>query len=743
MILLIMVCASSLATSKHHDFLSDTPLVNLTHIVYNAILYCGPTFVCDKTYLAQFGIPENNGNNFSICGSCFCDDYCFADEDVSPCCPDMYFKYGFTECTDFTVKAGFLEPKLHAVIGLCPPDADASVVKNCTRDRSEEELLQTPPIYSYATKRTYKNRYCALCNNITDFYEWKLEFACPEKTDFNHLSSYEEISLLTKQKNCSIIFSTYHEPDECKPSTQETISSCNVSGTWRHYDRQIEMACLSAYHTSILFRNIFCAICNPPTFDLITSRLNTPCSNVNYNLSCLKLSGIEASFPYKNHFCLMCDHNVSTINLEEISMNERTSETYEEARLGNPSETYEARLDNPFVTKLSFTFNSNHLKNYIKQVMKYDNASSNGLQNSIIPLNVTNLVRASFALSGTGSCDSELLPLSTKHLQQACSCKLGCISSCCDDFAMIQPWICITEHHPSQKSYLGIGGCLKNSEMYARLCIDRNSSDFYKMIPVAATSENRETYANIFCYLCNQKHVNDQVIETVMLNVTVWGLVIQCKGYINYRYFSRLQDFINVADLNNCFMQFDASDKAVLCNPPNSRVKHVISKCETNVTLTLEDNEDVKNACEQTEDYRFPKVLYNDTVYKNKFCIMCNNVKPTAQNETCEVINNLTASLNKTCLEFPRIAVCSNFRNRFCEMCYDEWPHQCVSLYDESEGEVTNPVDPSPSPNPITDVFRFAFSILSYDHEQTDSTIERQDCLSSQVYDDYLVSFSF
>ena len=726
-LLLILLCESFFG-SETEILSSNITHFNISHIIWNTLLYCGPTFVCDKSYLTQFGVPSYTGD--SACGICSCHEICMEKSDP-PCCPDIYFKYGYMECKGVSVVTGMYKPVFYSFITSCPPESDINLVINCTRDPLDDQLLfDNPPVTGSTSNRSYKNKHCALCNNITNFQEWSFEFQCPKTTDFNYLSSYAEISQLAKQKNCSISFYTTSSlAQKCLNFDENKINACNVSGTWRHYDEEIKMACHSSYEMS----NIFCAMCNPPKFDPSLTKFITNCSNDIDSSTCSQLPQTEASFPYKNHFCLTCNPNTLSIPFQDVYMIRKM-------------EIYQAKL-HPFVTMLRFSFKTDALKYHINQLMRYSNDSSNLHKNLTPAINVKNLIRQSFALFGTGSCDPELLPKYTKQMQHVCSCELGCTSSCCDDFALVQPWTSVNVSYPANMrpispiSYLAIGGCMKENNIISHLCSNPNSSDFYQSIPLTKRSGNKETYANVFCYLCNQHQMRDLVIERVNTDLIVWGFVIQCKGYINYRYFSTLQDFINFAEQNDCFIQLIPSYNAVLSTNEDAGSKDVISKCDKSVHLTLAADKDVRYACEQIEDYRFPKVLYNETVYKNKFCVMCNIVNTTAQNETCDVTNNVTFLLNKTCLEFPRTAVCSNYRNRFCEICHKGESRPCVFLYEENDSGITTP--PLPTISPITGPpgFRSMFSILAYDKVQ----LLRNDasCLPTQIYDDFFVSLFY
>lgn len=314
---------------------------------------------------------------------------------------------------------------------------------------------------------------------------------------------------------------------------------------------------------------------------------------------------------------------------------------------------------------------------------------------------------------------------------------------CCVDFALLQPWTCIKNHYPSQNlpssddGYLTIEGCLEKHDNVEHLCINRNNSDFYQMLPVTSYFENGETYANIFCYLCNQNEVGDKLIERIITDTRLWGLITECKGYINHKYFSMLQDYMNFAELHHCFIQFKPVANAVSCKTKSSSSDNnsIVSECNS---LSPSD-EDLKYACEKLDEYRFPKIELNGTIYKNKFCIACNSIK-TQVSDSCQVSSNLTVLLNKACQEFPKIAVCSNYRNIFCEMCDTGTPSLCLSIDEEDEGQTPPPIGTPPPPIRVS-AFRSMFSILDYDKELLISS-NTLSCTPEQVYDAYYVSFA-
>lgn len=219
-------------TKETEDYTSDNKSFNLTHIVIETVLYCGPSFVCDKSYLAHFNISFDAETNFSACGKCHCDEFeaCDLYRQDTPCCPDLFFKHGYMQCKDLTLVKGIDQPNIYSVIDTCYVDANISLSRNCSSVRSTEDHIRTPPVTSDISRRTYKNMYCALCNNVTEFQEWNFEINCLKAIDFNYLSSYTEIIQLAKDSNCSIPFSTTSlSVQKCPILKENIITSCNVT----------------------------------------------------------------------------------------------------------------------------------------------------------------------------------------------------------------------------------------------------------------------------------------------------------------------------------------------------------------------------------------------------------------------------------------------------------------------------------------------------------------------------------
>jgi hypothetical protein len=420
----------------------------------------------------------------------------------------------------------------------------------------------------------------------------------------------------------------------------------------------------------------------------------------------------------------------------------KVSEPINDIYLNQAKESYKSNNYRPVTIKIKFSFNVDRLKQHIDQLMRTFNASDRPLPVPALPVNISNLVRKGFALSGTGVCTPNLLPNYTAPIQRKCSCEIGCIYDCCDDFAIMQPWACVNEFYPkmdptaySTTDYLTIGGCMEQHKEINDWCNNRNSSDFYQMFPVNDRFGDGPTYANIFCYLCNKKTIDYQSFNNIIAETAVWAFVAECKGYINYRHFNSMQNFINFALANECDLKFEPHRRVEECQekPPISNYVYV-SRCNSYRPWSSVDS-DVRFACEILEHYRFPRIISEDVGYRNKFCLLCNpnTVDTNGLVDSCAVSNTTSPALYKACRELPDVHACSYFKNVFCAMCngltgncYNVWHHEI------------GPGTISPTTPPTPPGFRSMFSILGYTDPPT--KVKTQSCPSDQLHDEYYVN---
>ncbi|XP_062588344.1 uncharacterized protein LOC134250022 [Saccostrea cucullata] len=700
--------------------------LNTTHIIIQSILLCGPDVVCDKSILSSLGIridsdvvPPNR------CPYCTCQEYdCYSKWSNHPCCPDLFFQKSLLECTD-TYVAPFRFSKPDLMVSRCPVGTGAILSGNCTKEHEEKDLLTLPPVASSTSWISYKNKYCALCHNETNYLEWVLSFKCLVPTDINHRSSSDDLIAFAKSESCGIHF---EHPDIgphmklCPTRYNKIIGACNVSGTWLHYDDQIQTACQSGYEARYgIFKNIFCKICNPPKFE--ERVLITACEHSSiFEDACLNLTFLQASFPYKNYFCFVCNHG------------DNNEEYYNDVRFIAANETY---WGNEFKFDIEIAYIADHVKVYLQENVEkiesnvlninteaikpseepmqtnfqrtvemfelpIDNTicsmrSSNGTSPDTPPdnlslfrysINLTNLVYAGFSLSGTGTCTPGLLPNYTLSLRRDCSCSAGCVFGCCDDFSIRQKWTCISDVYPGSegndayKNFRAINGCLRTNYL-GKLCTQKNVSHFYHSTPV------QHTYWSF-----------QQVIDSFKES--------SCDIRFHVPFFTeRCSDVCDVE----------------------------ISSCNLSGTWKSY-NKDVQIACEQADALTFPPVSSGLVAYKNKFCLICNPTEVNSSEiiQTCK--QDKDPNLVKACLQFQSIHVCSQYKNIFCEMCNDmNVSCEGIVYWNYTTGEVHG------STFPYDFSFRLPFSLAAYDKNDDKTLLESPlSCLPNQIYDERLKS---
>ena len=133
----------------------------------------------------------------------------------------------------------------------CPigtPDPQRDGCKGTNRSLVDKLLL--PPVTSTGEYRiTFKNKFCAECNDYFTYENWVMNITCLDFADFNYLSSYDDILALAGDRRCRISYLPSDETDAItcsKRKKSETyIDSCNIDSEafwgyhWCWYTRNV------------------------------------------------------------------------------------------------------------------------------------------------------------------------------------------------------------------------------------------------------------------------------------------------------------------------------------------------------------------------------------------------------------------------------------------------------------------------------------------------------------------------
>ena len=117
--------------------------------------------------------------------SCFCDPDCDFFED---CCADFDVHCNVTSMLEEQVESEFEQRWICStlyqddmpiwVIGQCQPDwDDVDVLRRCTEKNTNNTISELIPVFDQYNN-TFRNRYCAICNNVTEFSQWEFEVYC-------------------------------------------------------------------------------------------------------------------------------------------------------------------------------------------------------------------------------------------------------------------------------------------------------------------------------------------------------------------------------------------------------------------------------------------------------------------------------------------------------------------------------------------------------------------------------------
>ena len=572
------------------------PLLKRDPFIEQYFLVCGFDYLCDSSSWSTYIRPRYEYREVTNqCPECFCDDKCLSRGD---CCPDLYFSLPNQTCTSVTImnytQDYEIEPGTshYSIVNGCPPGSDPNITSKCMADMTDIEKMNTPVVTSRAFPLTYKNRYCAECNDehVDSLYVWPLGIDCVFFADFNFLSSYTEIVNQVKERFCYVRY-TPPKPELVRGCLQDTrprvsiVDRCNQTGTWDTYDLAIEQACESMYTVSYrLYKNIFCYMCNPPK--VLTQKTIDVCNETgqwfpddnHLNLMCLFEDISPYTRPFKNIFCYLCN-KINTKNLSFIEAETNISEFVSTTTVSQHNDNMTSR-DTVYV----YEININSIR-YNYMVDFYSRMGMNDVTNhSRFILNVTHLAYQFFATFPAGDlfCRDDRVPLQT-ILNSArtgpCSCEDNCMFyaksqcnyfPCCEDTGYELHTKCIGRRGmaktriPLDFRYLVVNGCQSyfSNSMIRDRCEKTRPSDLLSYLPLTDKTSNVQ-YANTDCYVCREivklaygSSVEDTFIRLGQnhLYAVPWNVRITCPTILETKHHVYVYNVIKLADELGCIV---------------------------------------------------------------------------------------------------------------------------------------------------------------------------------------------
>ena len=799
--------------------------LDYTSLMQKYYLLCGPDYFClEPNITHQFDIvPQDSYRHLGLCPDCWCDYACVRRGD---CCPDVFFKFPKQQCVNRTIIHGWpdsLSDFLHSMhdqrfselmVTTCPEGSDRILRDKCERDTDVYYKLQNFPVTSkHHFALTYVNIYCAQCHGVKDVLSWSLDISCLGFADFNFLSTLDEIIHLAYNRYC--IFQAYIQekdlpitvnPEICyKSDTLETkrlYTKCNETRLWQKFDPAIHSACESRFHGEIrVFKNVFCYMCNPSIHKdfVIIDRCNVTGQwdslNADLRQACTKLPENQATTPYKNIFCYLC--------------NKRTNRTglFEDV---NASLTEDAISHHHFRFRYFFTITAFDIT-YFRFIVnsKIDEHNELGTPvvkpfsvdtmklNTDLSVNLSNILHMQLSMDDSsymnfGVCKgrSSLFEAGL-HIHSLCTCDIPCIFKklnfyCCADLLIEQPTRCISREELSNyedpsKDYLVINGCLQEYtfEVYKQFCSTTHFGDIYSTLPLNLAGTD-VSYNNLYCAMCNLE--SETYIKKMQgINITStngsedpltplndyksseasydpWNIEVVCTLYLDFSYYHNLGGLLETAKAMKCLITYNTTVReSEMCRSLDKTGK---STCANFANWTYM-NLDVEWACNnviynryrgyymEIEDlpidkfdvswykhYRDSQELTNS--YSNIYCAVCKPIKmfETRYIEKCNATGfweDYNDVVEFRCLNLPPVFYYYPFKNAYCAKCNG------ISLTMVSPG-TDGPVPPWYKPIFGVTWFPVLRNLFSISEDTQYSPSSNEDaCSSHQQFDEYTV----
>lgn len=590
-------------------------LPDLEYIFNQFAATCGFQF-CNGTGLSLRYYDRDLTDIRSACPTCTC-DRCVLNQN---CCPDLALPKYKEICKNDVIynPKNLLSEHYFSMITTCPNGTEKKLTQLCEDDTKLASDLSLVPVTS-ETNTTYRNIHCALCHNETDTESWTVDINCKEFADFNFLSSFDEIADMIIEKKCTVRYvqqSVHYEAITCQPINKDLIGRCNITGTWRTYDYNIDWACNIFQLPFDIYKSVFCLICNPPLKDS-NSTVISSCIQSDERLfksksldeACMVYNASAVTVPFKNAFCYLCNrqnelYKYADINGDLLLMFDKTNEQII-YKIGN------ANFITDFLGKYLTRYtnrsgiNVNEGGKLTSQLLYFDNDRQVNMSN------LMSLYSQSYGpeLCGIYNFNQEQL---TDNQSLQCSCIANCSVNCdcCIDYELDQHLDCSGGNVISSM-------CRYADQGLNAYCYERG--ELMYDLPVSKP-DSKSSFRNIFCAMCADDSVNMQPLN-VMTAAHIfqpWDIYITCVAtkslpiYFQFSVTSILED----ANQRNCGVKYKPNQRnQVFCDDTENTIK----SCNVSGTWPRFD-EDVVWACEKLNT----TYLKSYRGYKNIFCTLCN-----------------------------------------------------------------------------------------------------------------------
>ena len=217
-------------------------------VLTEQLRYCPFTDLC----MFSFNLTPPRSGYTSPCRACSCGNSTVTS--ISSC-PDVL---NFTDFGKITKPVSheclpvYLKPPaftrygtLYKTVTSCPSAALVENYNCSSKTRHISSLEDILPVTDRSNNVTYKNKYCAQCNDVSLqlLVPWSPVLTCQGKEEHIYNSEKELIEFALKTPSCNLQFSPENIYDAAA-TVCSVIRSCNISGLWKTFDTFVWTACL-------------------------------------------------------------------------------------------------------------------------------------------------------------------------------------------------------------------------------------------------------------------------------------------------------------------------------------------------------------------------------------------------------------------------------------------------------------------------------------------------------------------
>ena len=249
--------------------------------------------MCFFTYLVSVIFQENYTIVTPCCQECSCEPSCVQ---FKRCCPDAPYLPNeeliipcISTFTHYNVNKNHSQTghtsRYYRIVDHCPVEEKNTTLKQlCLQPDTFSDIAI---VSGSSSGNVYGNKYCALCNDETDFVMWKLYlFSCPLVSEIRFQSFADRDKYIMEHCPIDVKPPTSYlqltqlrmECVEYRPEMQQLGRICNSSDQVDAFNESVQLACEDfpeGYHAlavvalnleeiDYLVPNIYCYVCNIP-----------------------------------------------------------------------------------------------------------------------------------------------------------------------------------------------------------------------------------------------------------------------------------------------------------------------------------------------------------------------------------------------------------------------------------------------------------------------------------------------